>query len=281
MSEQPVTESIAVKPPAQVLPFSEITASLYEQGLCLIPVQHGGKKPLVDWKEYQHGQPSEEELCSWASRFPQCNWAAVCGSISANLVIQDFEGYDAFAQFYDPQNISRETVIVRTPGGGVHDNWQCLKACPRRTIRLSQNPPLDLLGEGGYALVPPSKVNGKQYTLIGTTKIATVTGDLAEATQKRCAQLGWKTTPKLSIGEIQRGVPQGFRNNSAFQYARHLLFTAKLDRDTAWFELQRWNGGNSPPLGDEELAAVLESASKYAKQTVADRLRRHLGVASS
>ena len=56
----------------------------------VIPVARD-KRPLVKWEEFQKRRPTEEEVESWWTRWPDANIAIVTGRISG-LVVVDADG---------------------------------------------------------------------------------------------------------------------------------------------------------------------------------------------
>ena len=70
-----------------------------------------------------------------------------------------------------------------------------------------------------------------------------------------------KTAHDIAVG----GIEKGNRNSSAIKYACLLLGEKRIDQSTAWYEMQQWNHGNSPPLDESELKVVFNSASKTIK----------------
>ena len=56
-----------------------------------------------------------------------------------------------------------------------------------------------------------------------------------------------------------------------FQVARELLHERKLDEQTAWAELQTINEKNNPPLPQNELEVLFNSAKNYGVKTILDR----------
>src|SRR5262245_37416329 len=68
-----------------------VAAALYlEAGLSIIPCESRGKKPKVPWKRFQNERPDERLLHSWFSG-NDLNLAIVCGVVSGNLVVLDFD----------------------------------------------------------------------------------------------------------------------------------------------------------------------------------------------
>jgi len=254
----------------------EFALNYLSKGISVIPLMPGGKKPLIPWEEYQARLPTKEEVVSWF-KDGRANIGAVCGAVSGGLAALDFESEESFAKFFSPEKILNATLVTKTPHGGVHVWLRETGEVPRRSIRISKEPPLDLLGEGGYGVLPPSAIDHSKcdkskcksegignYEIISSTTEIMPTKGIFEFVMRRCKELGWDlSAPKPKIDEILPGVPMGMRNNACFQYARYLLFKVKLDPVTTLAELKRWNSLNNPPLPEAELETVWKSAQRY------------------
>lgn len=249
-------------------------------GLCIIPIIPGKKKPKIEWKDFEEKRPTEEELKEWFSS-GQSTLAVVCGRVSSGSVVIDIEKKEDFDKFYG-ERVLNDTLVTATPHGGrqvfVREKGQDI---PRRKIRLCEEHPLDLCGDGGYVLVPPSIIDHEiycrqertkpecaiqgmtSYRIVSTTtKIMEVEG-VEQRITNRLKQLGWAIKPRKPISEVLKGVPEGERNESAFNLARYLLHDRRLDEAATWQELQRWNEKNKPPLPLDELKTVFEQGKKY------------------
>jgi len=140
-------------------------AKLSGLGFCVIPVRFKEKIPaLTEWSTYKTRKPTDEELHAWFDRGNR-NIAVVCGAVSGNLVVIDFDDQNAMRFVINDLNeIAKKTMIVRT-GKGLHIYMRLTNPA---NFRL-QNLKIDVKGEGGFVLAPPSvHPSGRQYTHIGT-----------------------------------------------------------------------------------------------------------------
>jgi len=255
---------------AQLLPLAAII--LYRNlGWEVIPIHPNSKKPIIEWSE-----PTEPiEVNTVFQDNPKANVGVVLGERSRGLACQDFEAEKDYLEYYGESHSKLEetTIVNTTPNGGIHVLVYSTNPFTKK-IRVCEEHEIDVLGDGCMTLMPPSKINGKKYETLSTWKVnLEPDNNLLESTSARCSQLGWrvsKTSTRPRILSIIGGVAEGRRNDSAFNYARHLIFEVKLDYDTVWFEMQRWNKGNKPPLTERELASVLESATRYNRKVESD-----------
>jgi len=144
-------------------------AKLYlSQGLSVIPLHFGTKEPIIPWKEFQERLPTEEELRKWFESGEWRNIAIVCGKISNNLVVLDFDSLELFEKFIEsiPEELKeklRKTWAVLT-GKGVHVYVRVKNLDLLKTRRFEG---IDVKGEGGYVVAPPSlHPSGKLYEFI-------------------------------------------------------------------------------------------------------------------
>ncbi|MDG7044327.1 MAG: bifunctional DNA primase/polymerase [Nitrososphaerota archaeon] len=256
---------------------------LYESGVNVFPLIPHTKRPAITWEPFQNRKITEAEFEKFFPSGSNTNYAVICGQISGGLVIQDFETMEDFVAFYPSwQNLGKETLLVKTPHGGVHVYWRSLEGEGRHTRIFGQDHPMDFLGAGGYALGPGAEIDHSlcdrtkchltgitRYEVIGEVwTIADAGAGLFEATLSRGRALGWKAIKRgPSMKEIIKGgIAAGQRNETGFKYTRYLLFTVRLPLETAWFELRRWNASNKPPLDERELRTIFESAQHYTRK---------------
>jgi hypothetical protein len=129
----------------------------------VVPLPAGRKSPpLVEWKPYQSRRPTAAELTQWWTTWPTAGIAIVCGRVSG-LVVLDV----------DPRNGGDVTLttLPRWPrgpqaisgGGGPHFYFDPGETVVPKVKGLL--PGIDLLGEGGYVVAPPTRhPDGPRYT---------------------------------------------------------------------------------------------------------------------
>jgi len=160
----------------------ELKALLYDEavdaidrGWTIIPLSVSGKKPLAGWKEYQTRSTTMEEVEDWfdngaptssGTRVEIFNLALVTGAISGVIVL-DCDNAEAEA-YVKKKNLTTPIAVKTTRGhhyyfahpmqgkrfgnkvGGTAREWVNIQG-------------LDLRGDGGYVVMPPSvKLNEKR-----------------------------------------------------------------------------------------------------------------------
>jgi len=137
----------------------EDAKKLVDHGFSVFPIKPKDKVPAIDsWKEYQERKPTDEELHTWFDRGDK-NIAIVCGKNSGNLVVVDFDDPAIFNFLFEGgpdkliEKAKGKTLVVKTRKG-YHFYYRTTENL-LQTRRLD-NLKIDIKGEGGYVIAPPS-----------------------------------------------------------------------------------------------------------------------------
>jgi len=225
---------------------------VHKFGLPVIPVGKD-KRPLIDWKEFQTRYPTDEELEKWFSD-GKSNIAIVTGPISG-IAVLDIDGEEGQESIKKYNLFIPPTPCVKT-GKGYHYYFKYQDGVRNFTKRY---PGIDLRGEGGYVVAPPSiHPSGMKYEwLIPLTEgIAELPSWILETEEKKIETRieGW-------VEELLKGVEEGQRNDALARLAGH-YFGKKLSLEETKAILLDWNRRNKPPLDDEEVIRTVESIYK-------------------
>ncbi|HMS23161.1 MAG TPA: bifunctional DNA primase/polymerase [Candidatus Levybacteria bacterium] len=225
---------------------------LRDIGWSIIPVD-SNKKPLIKWEEYQKRIPSIDEIEKWFSQWPNANIGIVTGSIS-KLIVVDIDPRhggtnELFKEYKTPCSI--------TGGGGWHYYFTSSTFITNRAGVL---PGIDIRGEGGYVIAPPSiHSSGGSYKWLITPREATISefpSWIFQAVEKKQDKNDWQT--------VLSGVSEGERNTSAARVIGKLL---SVFPSSEWEEfvlplITDWNNQNNPPLSEQELIGIYKSLSE-------------------
>lgn len=225
-----------------------VTASaalaLANLGFAVFPVRPGGKEPaLRDWQARATTAPEEvTDLFKGGRNF---NIGIATGVRSGGFVLdidcKAVNGLATLAELEDHHGQLPTTWTVATPTGGRH-LWFACPSDRRVGNRAGFAPALDVRGDGGFVVAPPSVLEVGQYSWL-----------LHPASQSLSIAPEWlldliapvrPTTPKrpltrlseVGVGRVARYVtaaladevrrvevaPQGRRNQSLFQAAANL-----------------------------------------------------------
>ncbi len=137
-------------------------------GLGVIPIRPDDRKrpALAAWKPYQERRANDDELAGWFGRAVDRGIAAVCGQVSGCLVVVDIDD-TGLAETVLKANtgLLESTLCVRTGGGNLHVYVRAQRPPLKFSLRRGDAPlPVDVQGEGGYVVMPPSKhASGRLY----------------------------------------------------------------------------------------------------------------------
>ena len=130
------------------------------KGFSIIPIRPEDKKPAIEtWKIYQKHKPTEDNLKIWFGNGSQNNIGIVTGKASGIAVV-DLDSNRA-VEYAKTQNFP-PTPLVKT-GKGYH-LYYSYKEGVRNFQKRDDLPDIDLRGDGGCVVAPPSiHSSGKQY----------------------------------------------------------------------------------------------------------------------
>ena len=231
-------------------------------GWSVIPIESRGKHPLLAWDVYQHRRTEKPEFADWFERWPHANLAIVTGTVSALVVLDvgtEQGGAATLEQLWQGYTPLPETVEARTGAGGRHLYFAHFGEVinSRRGII----PGVDLYGDGGYVVAPPSvHAHGGSYSWTHSPedcRLATLPDWLAQMARDQAAAetqslLGWQQRLGRQVGGDEREATIGC-------LAEHL---AKQGVDqTLRLELVLcWNAARCrPPVAEEIVIAIVSS----------------------
>ena len=261
--ENPTAQAIkTVEPDAE---FKHHLEWYLEQGFSVIPLIVGKKEPAVDsWKPFQEKKPTKVQIEKWFYSGSQYNMGVVCGRVSGNLVVLDFEdakiAYKVFGK-----GITKETFCVKSGSGkGLHIYFFAEYGC--RKFKISELA-LDVQGEGSYVAAAPSlHPSGKTYEVVRWTPPEKIEEDFEEWLYAKIKEKIKDFDPQknrqiIDVVTLLEGTTEGARDNSAIQVATWYRRAGKTQEETE--DLMRsWNEKNQPPLDDAQLQKCVNSAYK-------------------
>jgi hypothetical protein len=230
----------------------DIALSLWKAGLCVIPLKWKDKAPAIPWAEYQARRPDASELVEWFEG-QRRNIGIVCGRVSGNLVVIDFDNeatYKEFAEKYP--NIVNRTWVAQT-GRGYHVYLRT-----KEPVRTHPRNGVDIKGEGSYVVAPPSlHPSGRPYRwlrregeILRVEKLPEFHGEAEERERRK-------------VTELPERIPEGQRNTTLTSYAgklRRLGFSEEeIRRALLAINQERCD----PPLPEKEVEAIAKSIAKY------------------
>ena len=235
------------------------------RGWSVIPVRRNDKRPIIRWQEYQGRRASMEEAAVWFRRWPEANLAIVTGAVSA-LVVLDIDpahgGAQSLERWQARHGVLPPTVEALTGGGGRHLYFSHPgAACPNR---VGLWPGLDLRGDGGYVVAPPSVHpsarpyrwrEGHEPGRVPLALFPPALLDEGSALRPGHTLAHWRQL-------LREGVREGERNSTIASLSGHLLWHG-VDPQVVAELMQCWNRVRCrPPLSDEEVDRTVESIAR-------------------
>jgi len=201
---------------------TKLTAALEyrNRGLSIIPIKPGDKRPLIAWEEYQERRADEAEIRGWFDTWGEINLGLVTGEVSGFIVIdidsvEAKEGLKKHAGDYDLETVPRS----RTGKG-----WQLFFKHPGKPIqnRTGVIPGLDVRGDGGYVVAPPSvHPSGKVYRweVPINCELPKLPVELFKliTTPASSGENGYRE--RFDTAQALAGVPEGQRDETLFKLA--------------------------------------------------------------
>jgi hypothetical protein len=226
-----------------------------ERGWSVIPIEPGGKKPLIPWAAYQTQRATVRQIRRWWTQWPDANVGIVCGEISG-LAVADFDArHKSDVNAFLKDNPTAR--VVRTGSGGWHLYYQH----PGRRVpnQVSREGGYDVRGDGGFVVAPPSRhANGRRYEWTEQGKIGPYPADLTQLS----------VNGKQRDGHAERwlektlgGVSHGLRNDACARLAGYYL-SKQMPLEVIREQLLLWNERNDPPLEQTEVERTLRSVTQ-------------------
>lgn len=151
---------------------SEMARRLAQAGVPVFPCLPEQKRPMLPSGIY--GASSNASLVNrWWARWPDANVAIPTGQASGVTVVDvgidggnDRGGFAAYQQAREAGLLSNWSMLVRTPSKGLHLYFPSPDGAQQPSW-ASPNGDVSFLGEGGYVLLPPSRVTGPDGVAVG------------------------------------------------------------------------------------------------------------------
>lgn len=141
------------------------------RGLSVFPVRRNKKPAVNSWKRFQGARASEDQIRQWFEENAAEGIAVVCGAISGDLVVRDYDDEDAYhAWTIDHPDLARALPTAETGRtewqGKNGKGYQVWVRSPGATF-LDFDGGGELRNEGHYVVAPPSlHESGKRYQWI-------------------------------------------------------------------------------------------------------------------
>lgn len=246
---------------------------LASRGFQLFPVEARGKQPLIkEWPVKATSDP--EALRTWMKRYPGCNWGLATGHDSGVFVI-DVDGEEGAAAIEElirlhGGDLTNILTVKTARGKHLYFLWPAGTPIRNSASKLARG--LDVRGDGGYVVVPPSvHLNGAIYRWVGA-------GDDARVLPAPAWLLGMLTAPARRMsptravdGEI---IAEGQRNATLAKLAGAMRRPGMTQQAIEVALLAENASRCSPPLPETEVREIARSVSRYAPASTPESPKR-------
>lgn len=229
----------------------EAATKYLSAGFSVVPVDRE-KRPKGRWKEFQSRRMAVSEIEQF---FKDADGVGIVTGQISGLVVLDVESGEDVTDLNIPP-----TVTAISGGGGLHFYFRFSPDAEIRNSGGFMNRKIDVRGEGGYAVAPPSlHPSGERYAW----KKGCAPGEIPLADVPDWLKKEQSRGPGLK--NIAFGVPEGQRNNAATRMAGKLIgaFPRSEWEGVVWPLLVDWNNSNSPPLELLELRTIYGSIAAH------------------
>jgi hypothetical protein len=239
-------------------------------GFSIIPVQKNSKIPVFKWKEYQDRQCTWGELGEWFTN--DCNMALITGEVSGVIVIDE----DSYKEKFKGEGLE-SPLFVTTPRGGRHLYFK-YDSSVKNSVNADKA--VDIRGDGGYVLLPPSSIDGKiyQWNVFPTPKILenlpTIPEEILEALRPTSMQNGAEVQPYALSDAV--GASEGSRNDTIHRSMMSILNKVpKEEWDTVAKRLVLGvNNTFDPPLDEYTVLYMFNRARKFITDNPSDKQKK-------
>jgi hypothetical protein len=156
---------------APTLPKAALTYA--RRGVPVFPCEPGAKRPLTR-NGHWDATTDPRVIERWWKRWPSANVGVPTGKKSGVAVLDvdvDDGGPESLARLERVGVPVPKTARARTGGGGIHVFFRYPRGTEIRNSAGLLGPGLDVRGEGGYVVVPPSRTRGL-YRWVDTSALA-------------------------------------------------------------------------------------------------------------
>lgn len=240
-----------------------------KKGLAVFPLLPKDKKPCIA-NGFLKATTDEAQIETWWNHWHDANIGIATGQKSGGVCVIDMDldeeegknGIKTLKDWQDSYGKIKPSATVMTGRKGLHYYF---KATEEVKCRINLLPGVDIRGDGGYVVAPPSiHSNGNQYEWVNNLSIDEIgiipmDNNIRHLLFKDNTQI-----TKTSYVSPDR-IPAGERNGSIFKFA--CMMQAKGVSDSALIAatMAENEAKCNPPLDEAEVLQIVKSVQKYEK----------------
>ena len=238
--------------------------ALLEMGFLIIPCHPNQKQPLLKgWQKDASCDPNV--IQRWWAVTPDANMGIPTGQANRVFVLDvdmkaSIDGIATLAALEAAHAPLPQTLTATTPSGGRHLYFRYPEGGSIRN-RAGFKPGLDIRGEGGFVVAPPSSIDGQHY--VWTNPLQSI----AEPPEWLLNEIT-RTEPRATNGHssASRGYPAGTRNDSLFRLVCSRMAAGYQSDDTKQLALIAASQCEPPYPRDDVIDMVDRVYRTYAQR---------------
>lgn len=221
---------------------------------------------------FKDGTTDEHLIRYWFQHYPTCNWGVATGPLSKIFVLDFDPGSEQTLAAWDKEYGTdwSKTLCAATPRGGFHAYYvypDLPEGFKIKSTVKSIAPGVDVRGDGGYVVLPPSRLHNGSYSWLNELPIADAQEWLLQkvvvATQLVENENEENDSTKAT-GDVS--ISAGERNSTLASLAgtmrRRGMSSAAISAALQADNLARC----SPPLASDEVLGIANSISQYPSE---------------
>jgi hypothetical protein len=200
------------------------------------------------------------KIHAWWNRWPDANIGMPTGERS-EVFVPDIDVLAALAKLEKEHGKLPSTLQIRTPSGGIHFYFRHVEGVTNSSGGLPEG--IDVRGEGGYVLLPPSTTAEGSYVVEHRAEIAEAPEWLLELIREKkppAQQPRRRGRAETAAGET---IPEGHRNQTLFFAALEIKDRGETPAEVLDRLLAMNESRCSPPLIAGEVERIAKSACRY------------------
>ncbi len=236
-------------------------------GWPVFPCEPGGKRPLTR-RGHLDASTDPRQIHMWWSKWPTANVAVPTGNRTGLLVL-DVDQPAGLEALEAERGELPPTRTHSTGNGGTHYLYRYPVGEEVRNSAGKLAPGLDVRGEGGYAVVPPSATT-RPYELLDDLPLAEPPAGLLEALRRKATPRSGGPGSRAGLSAISSDIegppiPDGQRDDTLFHIGCKLRGEGH-DEPAILDALDRVNRARcTPPMPDEQVRIKARQAARYPK----------------
>lgn len=237
-----------------------------EMGYPVFPCVPGGKRPLTE-HGFKDATTDPEAIEMWWREYPQAN----IGIPTEGMLVVDVDGADnGWPEDVGHAEELASSPMSRTPGGGRHHIYKQPAGKGWRNTASQLSTKVDTRADGGYIVVPPSRVNGGAYEWV--SELDTEPEGLQQPPDWLITALdnvGDNGCAEMSENGDGNSIPSGQRNATLTRLAGNMRRVGMTKDEIHVALLQTNHDRCKPPMAEHEVKQITDSISNYPPDQIA------------